>query len=118
MYRIYFKQALLMLKQNKFISMIAIMGTALAIMMIMTIIVADEIKGISAQPEINRERTLHINYQVKKDTTKNSWQSGSLSYDIVKDYLYPLKTPRYVSAVTSIHPKRPHWSAGKDPARL
>ena len=107
MYRIYFKQALLMLKQNKFISAIAIIGTALAIMMIMTIIVADEIKGISAQPEINRERTLHINYQVKKDTTKNSWQSGSLSYDIVKDYLYPLKTPRYVSAVTSIHPKRP-----------
>ena len=87
MYRIYFKQALLMLKQNKFISAIAIIGTALAIMMIMTIIVADEIKGISAQPEINRERTLHINYQVKKDTTKNSWQSGSLSYDIVKDYL-------------------------------
>ena len=107
MYRIYFKQALLMLKQNKFISAIAIIGTALAIMMIMTIIVADEIKGISAQPEINRERTLHINYQVKKDTTKNGWQSGSLSYDIVKDYLYPLKTPRYVSAVTSIHPKRP-----------
>lgn len=107
MYRIYFKQALLMLKQNKFISAIAIIGTALAIMMIMTIIVADEIKGISAQPEINRERTLHINYQVKKDTTKNSWQSGSLSYDVVKDYLYPLKTPRYVSAVNSVDPKRP-----------
>lgn len=40
MYRIYFKQSLLMLKQNKFISAIAIIGTALAIMMIMTIIVA------------------------------------------------------------------------------
>lgn len=107
MYRIYFKQALLMLKQNKFISAIAIIGTALAIMMIMTIIVADEIKGISSTPEINRGRTLHINYQVKKDTTKNSWQSGTLSYDIIKDYLYPLKTPRYVSAVNSVDPKRP-----------
>lgn len=107
MYRIYFKQSLLMLKQNKFISAIAIIGTALAIMMIMTIIMADEIKGISSTPEINRERTLHINYQVKKDTTKNSWQSGTLSYDVVKDYLYPLKTPRYVSAVNSVDPKRP-----------
>lgn len=107
MYRIYFKQSLLMLKQNKFISAIAIIGTALAIMMIMTIIVADEIKGISSTPEINRERTLHINYQVKKDTTKNSWQAGTLSYDVVKDYLYPLKTPRYVSAVNSVDPKRP-----------
>ena len=107
MYRIYFKQSLLMLKQNKFISAIAIIGTALAIMMIMTIIVANEIKGISSTPEINRERTLHINYQVKKDTTKNSWQSGTLSYDVVKDYLYPLITPRYVSAVNSVDPKRP-----------
>ena len=50
MYRIYFKQSLLMLKQNKFISAIAIIGTALAIMMIMTIIVADEIKGYDAEP--------------------------------------------------------------------
>ena len=58
MYKVYFKQALLMLKQNKFISMIAIMGTALAIMMIMTIIVTDEIKEISTAPEINRNRTL------------------------------------------------------------
>ena len=58
MYKVYFKQALLMLKQNKFISMIAIMGTALAIMMIMTIIVTDEIKEISTTPEINRNRTL------------------------------------------------------------
>lgn len=102
MYKIYFKQALLMLKQNKFISVIAIMGTALAIMMIMTIIVADEIKGISASPEINRELTLHINYQVKKDTSKNSWQSGTLSHDVVKDFLYPRKTPVYVSAFTSL----------------
>lgn len=113
MYKIYFKQALLMLKQNKFISMIAIMGTALAIMMIMTIIVADEIKGISAPPEINRERTLHTDYQVKKDTTKNSWQSGSLSYDVVKDYLYPLKTPLYVSALTSLG-SRPSSLAGRE----
>lgn len=113
MYKIYFKQALLMLKQNKFISMIAIMGTALAIMMIMTIIVADEIKGISAPPEINRERTLHTNYQVKKDTTKNSWQSGTLSYDIVKDYLYPLKTPLYISAFTSLA-SRPSTLTGRE----
>ena len=42
MYRIYFKQALGMLKQNKFISAIAIIGTALAIMMILVIVMADQ----------------------------------------------------------------------------
>ena len=62
MYRIYFKQALLMLKQNKFISAIAIIGTALAIMMIMTIIVADEIKGISAQT--GNKQGANLTYQL------------------------------------------------------
>ena len=104
MYKVYFKQALLMLRQNKFISLIAIMGTALAIMMIMTIIVTDEIKEISTAPEINRYRTLYINYQVKRDTARNSWQSGSIPYETLKEYLYPLKTPLYVSGVN------PSWS--------
>ena len=104
MYKVYFKQALLMLRQNKFISLIAIMGTALAIMMIMTIIVTDEIKEISTAPEINRYRTLYINYQVKRDTARNSWQSGSIPYETLKEYLYPLKTPLHVSGVN------PSWS--------
>ena len=104
MYKVYFKQALLMLRQNKFISLIAIMGTALAIMMIMTIIVTNEIKEISTAPEINRYRTLYINYQVKRDTARNSWQSGSIPYETLKEYLYPLKTPLYVSGVN------PSWS--------
>lgn len=102
MYKLYFKQAWLMLKQNKFISIIAILGTALAIMMIMSIIVADEIQNISVSPEINRDRTLYVNYQVQRDTTKGSWQSGTPPYNILKDYLYPLKTPQYVSGVTNI----------------
>ena len=70
MYKVYFKQALLMLKQNKFISMIAIMGTALAIMMIMTIIVTDEIKEISTAPEINRNRTLYVTRRSKSIFTR------------------------------------------------
>ena len=62
MYRIYFKQALLMLKQNKFISAIAIIGTALAIMMIMTIIVADEIKRYQ-RPTGNKQGA-NLTYQL------------------------------------------------------
>lgn len=107
MYKIYFKQALLMLKQNKFISAIAIIGTALAIMMIMAIIVADEIKNINISPEINRSRTLYIDYQVERDTTINSWQSGNISYKIFKEYLSPLKTPLYVSAFSTLSPEHP-----------
>ncbi len=45
-----------MLRQNLFMSIIAITGTALAIMMIMTIIVSEEIKNISVDPERHRSR--------------------------------------------------------------
>ena len=42
MWKIYFRQAIQMLRQNSFISVISILGTAVAIMMIMAIIVSDE----------------------------------------------------------------------------
>lgn len=102
MYKLYFKQAIEMLKQNKFISMIAITGTALAIMMIMSIIVVDEIKNISIAPESNRYRTYYINGQIVKDTVWNSWNSGWMDYKIYRDYLVNLPTPEYVS-ITSYY---------------
>ena len=72
MYRIYFKQALLMLKQNKFISAIAIIGTALAIMMILVIVMADTVQNADAAPESNRSRTLYIEFFAKRDTTRGA----------------------------------------------
>jgi len=97
MYKIYFKQAMQMLKQNKFISIISILGTALAITMIMTIIVTDEVKTLSMAPEINRDRTLYITYQSERDTTKGSMRGGSVTKNFVDEYLSKLKTPEYVS---------------------
>ena len=88
-----------MLKQNKFISIISILGTALAITMIMTIIVTDEVKTLSMAPEINRDRTLYITYQVKRDTTNGGTHSGSITNDMVEEYLSKLKTPEYVSVI-------------------
>lgn len=99
MFKIYFKQAVQMLKQNKFISIISILGIASAIMMIMTLIVTDEIKIINAVPENNRDRTLYITYQVKRDTTAGTWHSGSVTPDIFKDYISKMKTPEYISAM-------------------
>lgn len=97
MYKLYFKQAIAMLKQNKFISMIAIVGTALAIMMIMSIIVSDEIRNISVAPEVNRDRTYYVSFQVERDTVKNYWNSGWVHYSRYSLYLSDLKTPERVS---------------------
>ncbi|MDF9831443.1 ABC transporter permease [Parabacteroides sp. PF5-6] len=95
MYKLYFKQAIAMLKQNKFISLIAILGTALAIMMIMAIIVSDNIKTISIGAEPNRYRTYYIPTMMERDTVQNSWMTGTISYDRYQGYLSDLQTPEY-----------------------
>lgn len=98
MYRIYFKQALQMLKQNPFISIISILGTALAIMMIMTVIVAGEIQNASFAPEINRDRTLYLHTFTTWDTITNIQNSNStgIPYSFCKDYILPIKTPELI----------------------
>lgn len=99
MYRIYLKQAIEMLKQNKFISMIAIIGTALAIMMIMVIVLVYSIKNESIAPEVNRYRTLYLKYQKKEGTDKSNWRNSQITYDVYKNYMSGLVTPESVSAI-------------------
>jgi len=102
MYKIYFKQAIEMLKQNKFISMITIAGTALAIMMIMVIIVSESIKRASIPPEANRDRTLYITSERtvgKKISATNN--NGSVDYKVYKSYLSNLKTPELTTVLST-----------------
>ncbi len=100
MYKTYLKQAIEMLKQNKFISIITIIGTALAIMMIMVIIVTDSIKTTNIPPEINRDRTLYIlrEWTKRKDGKGNS-QNGTISYKVYKTYISEMKIPELHSAI-------------------
>ncbi|MCD7937124.1 MAG: ABC transporter permease [Tannerellaceae bacterium] len=100
MYKIYFKQAIQMLRQNLFMSIIAITGTALAIMMIMTIIVSEEIKNISVDPERHRARTYYLHHQLEKDTTKNHTITGDVTFPVYKEFLADMKTPEIICVTT------------------
>lgn len=100
MYKLYFKQALEMLKQNKFTSIISIAGTAIAIMMIMALLVTDQVKAISVAPEVNRNRTLYIKWESQISKINDTWVSGWMSYKGYKDQLSALKTPEMVSLLS------------------
>ncbi|MBB4035615.1 putative ABC transport system permease protein [Dysgonomonas hofstadii] len=101
MYKIYFKQAIEMLKQNKFISLITIIGTALAIMMIMVIIVAYSIKNASISPEVNRNKTLYLKYQRMDMKDGSNFRNRNIAYSIYKNYLLPeMKTPEMISVIS------------------
>lgn len=92
-----------MLKQNKFMSIIAILGTALAIMMIMAIIVSEEVKTISVAPETNRYRTYFVDGYAERDTTKGSMNgnAGGIAYKYIHTYLKELKVPEYISVYST-----------------
>ena len=107
MYKTYFRQAVGMLKQNPFISVISIMGTALAIMMIMTMIVTDGIQNASVAPENKRDRTLYLVSFAERDTSNGKssmYASGGLPYEIMKNYVVPaLKTPELTVATSDMN---------------
>ena len=89
-----------MLRQNKFSSTITIIGTALAMMMIMTLIVADVIKTISIAPEKNRSRTFYIDYHMLKFDWGAS--AGALPYNMARG-LMKLETPELISVSSKIY---------------
>lgn len=100
MYKIYFKQAVRILRQNPFISIISILGTALAIMMIMTLIITERINIVDMSPEINRSRTMYIPTITTIKNDKTSTMSNSPSYEYIQEHFSNMKTPEMVSYVS------------------
>lgn len=56
----YIKQSFTLLRQNRLLSVIAIIGTALAIAMIMCIVLVYQVKTANYEPEVNRDRTVKV----------------------------------------------------------
>ncbi|MDR0748899.1 MAG: ABC transporter permease [Tannerellaceae bacterium] len=99
MNRVLIKQVLGTLRENPLLSLISIVGTALAIAMIMALVIAYEVKSAGYRPETNRHRTLYVtrgNY-VKPQSNSSSYNS----FRLIKEVFYPLATPQTVTAVSS-----------------
>lgn len=91
-----------MLKQNRFISIISIAGTALAIMMIMTIVVIHGMKTLSVDPEPHRNRSLYIEYYALRNKERQSVNMNPLTEGRVQD-LSSLETPEMLSFFTPFY---------------
>ncbi len=97
MYKIYIKQAWQILKEDKVVSIISILGTALAITMVMVMILTQEIKTTNIAPEVNRERTMYIKWTREESRNGNSINVNMVSGKLYKQYLSQLKTPEAIS---------------------
>jgi putative ABC transport system permease protein len=101
MYKLYLKQAWQMLKEDKVISIITILGTALAITMIMVIVMTQRIKTTNIGPEVNRERTMYIPNVMENSKKNNSMNRNRVRINNYKQYLTSLTTPEKISLMTN-----------------
>jgi len=99
MYKVYIKQALQMLKEDKVISIITILGTALAITMIMVVILTHRIKTANIGPEVNRERTMYIQYFKEEKKKQNNININPITINNYKQYLERLTIPEKISMI-------------------
>jgi putative ABC transport system permease protein len=93
----YFKQALQMLKENPLVSCISIVGTALAIAMIMVIVLVFQINVAEYKPESYRNRMLFV--EGTQAQSENHTHSGHMSAEVIKECFYSLRIPQAVTGV-------------------
>jgi len=98
MIKIYFRQAWILMKQNRFCSFIYIVGTGLSISMVMVLAIVFYIRIADTYPETNRSRMLMvINAKLQ---TKDEWMySSSLSMKTIETCFYPLEKAEAVCLV-------------------
>ncbi len=103
MYKVYFRQAIQMLRQNKFFSIVYITGTGLAITMVMVLAILYYFRTGNITPESNRDRMMIIQHGKILNKEKGEGNGSSkLSYPTIKECFYPLQKPEAVTAILPI----------------
>lgn len=100
MYKQYLKQAWQLMKQNRFFSAVYIIGTGLAISMVMVMAVVYHIRTADIAPEVHRDRMCYVanvSYQMNDDKGRLNSANGPR---FVKEVIYNLKTPEAVAVTT------------------
>ena len=86
-----------MLKESPWLSFISIFGTALAISLIMTIIIAHQAMYKNMPPETARERTLYVKWVgVQDKLTESTQANGYLSLKTIRECFQSLEIPEAV----------------------
>jgi putative ABC transport system permease protein len=89
-----------LLKEDKFLTIISVAGTALAICMIMVIVIIFQVKNANCAPETHRDRTMWVKWASVFQKDNPNYQSNSRpSLKTIKAVFYNLKTPEAVSGV-------------------
>ncbi len=114
MYKQYLRQAWQLMKQNRFFSAVYIIGTGLAISMVMVMAIAYHIRTANMAPEVHRDRMLYVSFlEYAKDKSTSSFFFSARS---AKECLLSLQTAEEVAVTTD--PTIMSILAGESYARL
>lgn len=93
------KSALSDLWRQPVLGIVSVVGTALAIYLIMIVVILQDVKTAPIAPESNRDRFLHCTFgSFKSEGKRNFEMSTPYTYPFVREYFYPLSTPEAVTA--------------------
>lgn len=91
-----------LIKQNKLLSIISILGTALAITMIMCIVLIYQARTANYKPEDKRDRILTVGQVIARNKKDEGWNNGGrLSLRVIKECFYSLEAAEEVTATRS-----------------
>ena len=109
MWKVYLRQIRRLLRENKFFSVVYIIGTALSITMVMLILITYHINTGNVGVEDKRDRMLYLTRSILVDAEWNASSgedfyagfrgSSPLSYKFMEKHMYPLRTPETKSIV-------------------
>ena len=113
MYKQYLKQTIRMLKDNKLLSIISIVGTALAICLIMMLVIVHQVWIMNYAPETKRDKMLYVKWVgVQNKKTGENISNAFLSLKTAKACFLSLKTPEEVSVVSPLQSRLAAISGG------
>lgn len=103
MNKVYFKQAWRLLKENRLLSVVSILGTALAICLVMVIVIVWQVRTAGFRPETHRDRMLFVKEGRASRKTNHEFNNCyRLSSSVVKEVFYPLQTAEAVGLATEV----------------
>lgn len=90
------RKSLLDLRRQPVLGTISVIGTALAIYLIMMVVMIQAVKTEPFAPESNRDRFLHVKFNSFKSS--NDYSNSPMGFGFIRHYLYPMETPEAVTA--------------------
>jgi putative ABC transport system permease protein len=113
----YFKQAMATIRENPLVSFLTILGTALAVAMMMVLALVYQVKTASFPPVSERYRMLYVNQVEGMNESRSGYRGNGLATRLVNECFYPMETPEAVTATSADPQQRQVTVAGSRKVR-